>query len=91
MTRVFVDVREPQEFAAGHVKGAINIPPSSLMAGAKELADTPKDAELILYCVSGSRSHVSKQILERMGYSNVVNGINKDQVRAKYGLNDISP
>jgi phage shock protein E len=86
MSRVFVDVREPQEFALGHVEGAINMPPAALMAGAKELADMPKDTELVLYCVSGSRSNVSKQMLERMGYTNVVNGINKDQVRAKYGV-----
>ena len=86
MERIIVDVREPGEFALGHVERAINMPPSALMAGAKELADVPKDTELILYCVSGSRSNVSKQMLERMGYTNVVNGINKDQVRAKYAL-----
>lgn len=86
MDRIIVDVREPSEYASGHVEGAINLPPSELMSGAKALADIPKDTELVLYCVSGSRSNVSKQILERLGYTNVVNGINKQQVRAKYGL-----
>lgn len=86
MDRIIIDVREPNEFAGGHVQGAINIPPAALMNGAKELADVPKDTEIIVYCVSGSRSNVSKHILEQMGYTNIVNGINKDQVKAKYNL-----
>ena len=86
MSRVIIDVREPQEYAGGHVSGAINIPPSALMNGASELADIPKDAEIIVYCLSGSRSNVSKHILEQLGYTNITNGINKQQVEAKYGL-----
>lgn len=86
MQRIFIDVREPFEFATGHVKGAINIPPSKLMAGAKKLDGVPKDTELVLYCLSGSRSNVSINILKGMGYTNLVNGINKSQVKAKYGV-----
>lgn len=84
MNRVFVDVREPFEYIMGHVKGAINIPPSKLMAGAAKLKDVPKDTELILYCQSGSRSNVSINILKGMGYTNLVNGINKSHVQSKY-------
>lgn len=86
MTRIFIDVREPFEFATGHVKGAINIPPSELMEGAQKLADVPKDTELVLYCVSGSRSNVSMNILRQLGFTNLVNGINKSHVQAKYNL-----
>lgn len=86
MTKVFIDVREPFEFNQSHVSGAINVPPSQLMAGAKELVDYPKDTEFVLYCVSGSRSNVSMNILRQLGYTNVVNGVNQHQVRAKYGL-----
>ncbi|MEK7600144.1 MAG: rhodanese-like domain-containing protein [Patescibacteria group bacterium] len=86
MGRMFIDVREPLEFAMGHVKGAINIPPSKLMAGAKKLDGVPKDTELVLYCLSGSRSNVSINILRGMGYTNLVNGVNKGQIRAKYGV-----
>jgi phage shock protein E len=68
----------------GHVEGAINIPPNKLMAGAEKLQDVPKDTELILYCRTGSRSAVSMNILQDMGYTNVINGINKDHVKAKY-------
>lgn len=84
MDRVIIDVREPEEFAYGHVEGAINIPPAELMAGAKQLANVPKDTELILYCISGSRSNVSMQILKRLGFTNLVNGINAAQVNRKY-------
>ena len=86
MDRVFIDVREPIEFAMGHVKGALNIPPSELMKGAKKLEGIPKNTELILYCQSGSRSNVSMNILRDMGYTNLVNGINKNHVAAKYGV-----
>ncbi len=85
MQRIIIDVREPEEFIKGHVQGAINVPPSDIMQGAAALKDIPKDTEIILYCVSGSRSNVSKQILESQGFSNVINGINKDQVQSKYG------
>ena len=84
MQRMIIDVREPEEFARGHVNGAINIPPAEIIQGSDKLRDVAKDTEIILYCVSGSRSNVSKQILESQGFTNVANGINKDQVAAKY-------
>ncbi len=84
MDRIIIDVREPFEYKMGHVKGAINIPPSKMLAGAEKLRDVPKDTELILYCRSGSRSAVSMNILSSIGYTNLKNGINKDQVKAKY-------
>lgn len=86
MRRLFIDVREPNEFAAGHIEGAINIPPAELLAGTKKLDGVLKDAELVLYCLSGSRSNASIQILKDMGYTHLVNGINKSHVKAKYGL-----
>jgi len=81
---MIIDVREPSEYASGHVLGAINIPPSKLLAGADELKDVPKDTELILYCLSGSRSNVSINILQQSGFTNLVNGVNKDQVTKRY-------
>lgn len=84
MKTIIVDVREPLEYMMGHVKGALNIPPSDLMEGAKKLANVDKDAPLILYCRTGSRSNVGIQILQGLGYTNLTNGINKQQVEAKY-------
>ena len=72
MDRIIIDVREPEEYDRGHVPGAINIPPNEIMAGASKLNEVPKDTELVLYCVSGSR------------ITNLVNGINQHHVTAKY-------
>lgn len=83
MKSIIIDVREPEEYAMGHVAGALNIPPTELMNGAKQLVDVPKDTELIVYCRTGTRSSVAKNILENLGYKNVVNGINKEHVEAK--------
>ncbi len=84
MTRLIIDVREPSEYLSGHVDGAINIPPSELMEGSEKLSEVPKDTELVLYCLSGSRSNASIKILEQQGYTNLVNGINRDHVMMKY-------
>lgn len=84
MDRIIIDVREPLEYKMGHVKGAINIPPSKLMAGAKKLDGVPKGTELVLYCVSGSRSNAAMHYLKQLGFTNLVNGINKAHVKAKY-------
>lgn len=90
MSRVIVDVREKDEFERMHVKDAINIPPSDILSGAPQLAGTPKDTEIVLYCVSGSRSNVATNILHSHGFTNLVNGINAQQVSVKYGLDIIS-
>jgi len=84
MKYVIVDVREPEEFERGHAQGALNIPPHELLSGAGKLQDISKSTPIILYCNSGNRSNVAIQILRSLGYTNLVNGINKDHVEAKY-------
>jgi rhodanese-related sulfurtransferase len=84
MQRIFIDVREPYEYARGHVEGAINLPPAEIMVGAQALNDVPKDTELVLYCLSGARSNASMHYLKQLGFTNLVNGVNKDQVKSKY-------
>ncbi len=84
MAKVIIDVREPFEFKMGHVKGAINLPPARLMSGAAELADIPKDAELIVYCRSGARSSASIPYLQQLGYTNIKNGINQGHVERNH-------
>lgn len=86
MDRIIIDVREKDEFERTHVKGAINMPPSEIMSGAPQLANVPKDSEIVLYCVSGSRSNVAMNILQSHGFTKLINGINAQQVSAKYGL-----
>ncbi|MBC7764465.1 rhodanese-like domain-containing protein [Microbacteriaceae bacterium] len=68
------------------MKGAINIPPAELMAGTKKMKEIPKDANIVLYCLSGSRSNASMHYLRQMGYANLTNGINKEHVASKYGI-----
>ena len=86
MQRIFIDVREPYEYTRGHVEGAINLPPAEIMTGAQAINDVPKDTELVLYCLSGARSNASMHYLKQLGFTNLVNGINQDQVKSKYGL-----
>lgn len=86
MDYVVIDVREPREFAGSHVKGAINLSPANLMSGAPELNDIPKDANIIVYCRTGSRSSIAMNILHGLGFKNIVNGINEEQVEARYDL-----
>lgn len=86
MDYVVIDVREPDEYKSGHVSGSLNIPPSQLMAGAPQLHGVPKDSNIIVYCRKGSRSNVAMNILKQLGYSNITNGINKEQVETTFGI-----
>lgn len=83
MSSVIIDVREPFEYDMGHVEGAINLPPAELVQNSDKLKSIPKDAEIILYCKTGSRSAVSANYLKNLGYTNLTNGINQMHVEAK--------
>ena len=50
---LLVDVREVNEFASGHIDGAINVPLSSFASDAKRI---PPNRDVILYCAAGVRS-----------------------------------
>lgn len=80
---VILDVREPDEFAAGHVEGAVNYSVQLLLRGI--LPDIPKDEEVVTYCRSGNRSGMAQSILRQHGFTNVVNaGGLQDMLRAGY-------
>jgi phage shock protein E len=64
-----VDVRTREEFAAGHLPGAVNIPVQELDRRMAELE--PKGEPLVLYCRSGSRSGRAARMLKGAGYSAV--------------------
>lgn len=81
---IFIDVREPEEYQSGHVEGALNIPASDFLNKTDKLDGVEKDTPIIVYCRSGARSNVAMQFLKQMGFSDVTNGINKDQVEARY-------
>ncbi len=63
-----VDVRTPEEFAAGHLEGAINVPVDDLEARQGELG---REAALVLYCRSGARSARAQAMLKKAGFEKV--------------------
>lgn len=80
MNPVVIDVREPYEYAQGHVSGSLNIPPAELLKGAPSLGNVSKQTPITVYCRTGSRSNVAMNILHDLGFANVTNGINKQTV-----------
>lgn len=65
-----LDVRTPEEFAAGHVPGAINIPYTELDERYSELELEGSD-ELVVYCQSGRRAAIAEAALSELGFTNV--------------------
>lgn len=61
-----LDVRTPEEFAAGHVPGAVNVPHDQIAA---RLAEVPKDADVVLYCRTGRRVALAAAALHANGYT----------------------
>ena len=67
---VVVDVREPHEYARGHVPGAVSVPQAEL---ALRLNDLPRERELLVVCEGGARSARAARFLKRLGFSHVNN------------------
>ena len=78
---VLIDVREPDEFAEGHIDGAVNMPRGTLefvvgrhpvlAAIAEESPAELADTKIVLYCGSGARSALAAQSLMAMGFKNI--------------------
>lgn len=68
----FVDCREPGEYAAGHIPGAVNIP-RGLVEFKIENIIKDKAARLIVYCKTGGRGSLTSAAIQRMGYTGVAN------------------
>ncbi|NWJ46977.1 MAG: rhodanese-like domain-containing protein [Chloroflexi bacterium] len=66
-----IDVREPYEYAQGHIEGSKLLSLGNLTANIHELCS--KDQEIILVCRSGSRSGFAAQQLSAIGYKKVYN------------------
>jgi len=66
---VLVDVRTPQEYAGGHISGAVNIPVDDLRS---RLGELPHDREVAVYCQMGQRGYLAVRILAQAGFK-VVN------------------
>ncbi|MBE9608315.1 rhodanese-like domain-containing protein [Chitinilyticum piscinae] len=71
---VLIDVRTPEEFAAGHIDDAINIPLDRIVSGVTELRGLGKDSRILLYCRSGRRSAEAALRLNAAGYRQILDG-----------------
>ena len=68
---IILDVRRPDEFAAGHIPNAINVPNETI--GTAEISELPdKDQLIMVYCRSGRRSKEAADKLVKLGYTNIV-------------------
>jgi rhodanese-related sulfurtransferase len=63
-----VDVRQPEEFAEGHIAGSTLIPLDDLES---RVAEVPRDRQVVVVCHSGNRSRHGRDILLQAGYSQV--------------------
>ncbi|MEK3855675.1 sulfurtransferase TusA family protein [Cytobacillus sp. FSL H8-0458] len=67
---VVLDVREPAEYAFGHIPNAISIPFGELE---ERISELNRDKKIFVVCRTGSRSDMASQVLAETGFSNVIN------------------
>ncbi len=67
---ILLDVREQDEFDAGHIPGAILIPYTEIERKAESLLPD-KNKQILVYCRSGRRSKIASESLAKLGYANV--------------------
>ena len=81
-TTVLIDVRSAEEYASGHLRGAVNIPHERIADEIGSVA-ADKTARIILYCRSGRRADTALNALKAIGYENVSNygGLEDAQMR----------
>ncbi len=74
---IILDARTPEEFADGHIPGAINVPNETIGSG--DISELPdKNQTIFVYCRSENRSRQATDKLVRLGYTNIIEfgGIN---------------
>jgi rhodanese-related sulfurtransferase len=69
---IVLDVREPGEYAAGHLPNAKHIPLGQLASRLKEL-EKFKERPIVITCASGSRSGSAQNLLKKNGFKEAVN------------------
>ena len=67
---IILDVREQDEFDAGHIPGAILIPYTEIEDKADKMLPD-KDKQILVYCRSGRRSKIAAEALVNLGYTNI--------------------
>lgn len=74
MSNLLLDVREPAEYSAGHLPGAVNIPRGLLEFKIDSHPDFQgrQQADIVVYCQTGGRSALATQVLNQLGYGGAV-------------------
>lgn len=81
-----VDVRTPEEFAAGHVAGAVNVDVQADDFDAR-IAELPTDGSYVVYCRSGNRSARAVERMRGLGFTDLADGGGlEDMAAAGYEL-----
>ena len=65
---LLIDVREPDEYAYGHITGAVNMPQARL---ATRLNSVPRDRPIVITCQAGMRSYRAAQFLQQVGFERI--------------------
>lgn len=73
-----IDVRTKEEYECGHIKDALLHDVRDIANGI--LPDIDKNEEIIVYCRSGVRAKMAKELLEKAGFKNVTNGGGMDDL-----------
>jgi len=67
---ILVDVRTPEQYQAGHIKGAISLPLEEVESKASSVLKD-KNAKYFIYCRTGRKSEEVSEYLDAIGYTNV--------------------
>lgn len=87
---VIIDVRTPEEFATGHLEGAVNINVQSEEFAA-QIMELDKDGEYFVYCRSGNRSGQAIAQMSQMGFAELTNGGSVQEASSATGLDIVMP
>ena len=68
---IVLDVREQDEFDAGHISGALLLPVGSITKETAAAVIPETDSVVLVYCRSGNRSKTASKALTDLGYTNV--------------------
>lgn len=79
-----IDVRSKIEFWLGHLPGAECVPVDTLPAGLEGVDGVTKQSRILVYCASGARSAMARQLLSAAGYTNVTDGGGYGSARAEF-------
>lgn len=82
---VLLDVRTPDEFAAGHLQGAVNIDIEDA-SFADKIAELDKNGHYVVYCRSGRRSAVAVQALKDAGFTDVTDAGAMEEAANLFGI-----